>query len=325
MTFPLERSLARLEQLHRSYLDRRIGRDELLVGLVGPLLAHRLRRGPRLRTSRLREWPEPFPSVLLTTYFASKPDPQTGSFVPRQNYAYIEPWHRSVQATGDHGVIFHDHLPDRFVSRYETDRIRFLRCDLGACNMNDERFLLYLLFLIDNPCAHVFMTDAADVTVTRSPFPLAAAGGPRKILVGRDRFNLNRHCGWIGQMIAGYETRTGRRIETSFSASPLYNAGIVGGPFYPALYLLVRLVAMLLEANGPDEYDMFALNYVIYRRFRPRAAGPGPNGPPTVPVLRVVVPELDGHSRSEHVETGYPLCSEFGKFQEGSDACFIHK
>ena len=327
MSLRLLASLHHLEQLHRRYLHRRIDRGELLTGLLGPLLAHRLLRGPRLRTTRLRDWPEPLPNVILTTYFASKPDPQTGRFVPRRDYSYIEGWHRSVQATGNHGVIFHDHLPDRFVSRWETERIRFLRCDLGACNMNDERFMIYLLFLIDHPCGHVFMTDGSDVTVTRSPFFLSVSGGPRKVFVGRDRFNLTGHCGWITQMVQGYEARTGRRIEPGFADSPLYNAGVVGGPFYPALYLLVRMVAMLLETDSSEEYDMLALSYVIHRRFRNHSpvwlSRPRPKGLPAPEPF--VIPELDGHSRSEHVETGHPLCSEFGKYQEGSDACFIHK
>lgn len=342
LTLPFE--IDRLAGLHRLYLKGEIHRHELWSALLGTLLP-RLARGPQLLERRLEGWPEPPPSVVLTTYFASKVDPQTDFFVPREDIHYIAPWYQSLRATGDYGIVFHDHLSRGFVSRWQTDRIRFLRCRLGDYNLNDERFLLYLAFLLDHPCDAAFATDGTDVLLTRSPFGLLPGllpqdGAPR-LFVGRDRFNLNGHSGWIARMARGYEERTGRRLAEGFAESPMYNAGVVGGPYYTTLYFLVRMAERLLALATPDEYDMFVLNYTIFRHFLPRRAPLGLFRLPfldlglTEPEAEVaglpaqlgegVVPTLDAHSSSLHLLSGYPLCSAFGEFEVTSDAIFLHK
>lgn len=334
----------RLARLHRRYLRSEIRRDELLGALLGPLLP-RLARGPRILEDRLEGWPEPPPSVVLTTYFASKVDPQTDFFVPREDIHYIAPWYQSLRATGDYGIVLHDHLSRRFVARWATDRIRFVRCALGDYNLNDERFLLYLRFLLDHPCDAVFATDGTDVALTRSPFGLLPSllpkvGAPR-IFVGRDRFNLNGHSGWIARMAREFAARTGERLASGFAESPMYNAGVVGGPYYTTLYLLVRMAERLLALATPFEYDMFVLNYTIFRHFLPRRPQIGLFRLPfldlglTEPEEEVaglpdqlgegVVPALDRHGSSLYVTSGHPLCSAFGEFEVSSDAIFVHK
>ncbi len=337
-----ERGIEHLAALHRRYLSGEISRGPLLAALFGPLRP-RLARGPRLADDlrcRLDGWPEAPPGMVLTTYFASRPDPQTGTFVPAGELAYVAPWYRSLRACGDRGVVFHDHLDRGFMARHQTDRIRFVRVRLGDYNLNDERFMLYLHFLLDRPCGAVFMTDATDVTLTRSPFGLVNGGRACRIFVGRDRFNLLGHSAWMAAMAWSATRRTGRVPAPGLAESPMYNAGVVGGPLYPTLFLLVEVVRRFLAIASPEEHDMLVLNEVIHRHFRvpgrprlfPRPfRDPRPREPERAVagmpahLDRRVIPDLDAHANAYHVVSGHPVCSAFGEHQADSDAVFIHK
>ena len=338
-----ETAIAALAREHRRFLRGEIARQQLWHAWFGPLCA-RLVYGPSRADDygrRLHPWPTPPPDVVLTTYFASRPDPQTGVHVPREELDYIAPWYRSLRATGAHGIVFHDHLSPAFVARYSTDRIRFLRVRLGRFNLNDERFLLYLGFLVDHPSSAVFMTDATDVTITRSPFPLPSEepseASRARIFVGRDRINLLGHSGWMAAMARSIERLTGNQPLPGLAESAMYNAGVVGGPFYPALFLLVAMVRRFLEIASPEEHDMFVLNEAIYRHFRAptrqrlfahpfRALEPMDIEPTGPTHLRAgVIPSHDTHSSGTHVCSGFPLCSPFGEHQLDSGATFVHK
>ena len=337
-----EQAIEVLARIHGRYRRGELDGRGLWRVLLGPLCP-RLALGPRFDDdfrSRLEGWSEPPADVVLTTYFASRPDPQTGIFVPADDLGYIAPWYRSLRATGSHGVVFHDHLSPGFVARHETHRIRFIRVRLGRYNLNDERFLLYLAFLLDHPSPVVFMTDATDVVITRSPVELVADPGVPRIFVGRDRFNLLGQSGWMAQMARSIESLTGWRPPPGLAESPMVNAGVVGGPLFPVLFLLVEMVRRFLLLASPEEHDMFVLNQVIHRHFRPGGA-PKLFGAPfrglelrqperELPGLpdhlgRSVLPGRDGHACSFHVASGYPVCSLFGQFEDDSDAFFIHK
>lgn len=337
-----ERAIAVLSALHRLYLRGELSGQALWKMLFGPL-AHRLAHGPRFVDdfhARLEGWDGPPADVVLTTYFASRPDPQTGICVPADELGYIAPWYWSLRATRSHGVIFHDHLSQGFVSRHETDRIRFVRIQLGRYNLNDERFLLYLGYLLDHPSSVVFMTDATDVVVSRSPRELVSGTTAARIYVGRDRFNLLGQSGWMAHMARSIESLTGWVPSPDLAESPMYNAGVVGGGLYPVLFLLVEMVRRFLLLDSPEEHDMFVLNQVIHRHFRAAdrlglflhpfralevfqpehelAGLPDHLG-------STVLPGLDSYASSFHVASGYPVCSAFGHFEDDSDAVFIHK
>lgn len=341
-----EAAIAALARDHRRFLHGEIDRRQLWRVWLGPL-HRRLTYGPNRVDDYRRQldpWPTPPPDVVLTTYFASRPDPQTGAYVPREELDYIAPWYHSMRSTGAFGIVFHDHLSPGFVARHATDRIRFLRVRLGRFNLNDERFLLYLGFLVDFPSSAVFMTDATDVTITRSPFPLPAEdpGAPprARIFVGRDRFNLLGHSGWMASMARSIERLTGHKPLPGLAESAMYNAGVVGGPFYPTLFLLVAMVRRFLEIASPEEHDMFVLNEAIYRHFR----GPSRQRLFAHPFLDLdplevdpvgdvapahlgneVIPSLDRHSSGTHVRSGFPFCSPFGEHQLDCGATFVHK
>ena len=96
-----------------------------------------------------------------------------------------------------HGIIFYDKLSGEFLRKYTTDKIKFVQCKLGKLNMNDERFVLYLYFLLLNKYNKVFMSDITDVIINKSPFNLIQSRDEYKIFVGRDRINLIKHSPFL--------------------------------------------------------------------------------------------------------------------------------
>ena len=121
-------------------------------------------------------------------------------------------------------------------------------------------------------------------------------------------------------MIQSFEKITGETIGKWFYDCALYNAGVVGGNYQTVLYFLMLMCKEFFRLNTGIEHDMMILSYIIYKHFH--------NIPPVTNGMNVscdVLADKDGHSCSDYVMSGFPLCSEFFKYQYGSEACFIHK
>ena len=242
------------------------------------------------------------PEVVLTSYFTTRPDPQRTTTAGEQvsvssdAYDYMHPWYMSMKEIGLPGVIFHDSLSEDFVRRYTTDRLHFVRVELGPYSTNDERFLLYYLYLSQMRHEKLFMTDISDVFVKHDPFPLIT----------------DTHTLWIGQDMPSTPTiasnqwavqkanrlqREGKgavQFDASFGDMPLMNAGVIGGSYPAVMRLLLELCAIFCHIDNANNHNMMALHYAVYRNQLP-------------------------------VQVGYPLTSGFKRYEINSDACLIHK
>jgi len=259
----------RLMKIQSSFSKKQVDYYTMLQQIFGDDLAGRFSDGPQL----IEKFPGPrhyyFPNVILTTYFTSHYDPQTHKHEEGDNIEYIYPWYASMRRLGEHGIIFHDKLSKTFIKRYETDRIKFIRCRLTNRSMNDERFMIYFQFLLSNPYSKIFMTDGADVIVNRSAFPLVSGRYSNSLFVGRDRYNLNGHSSFMADQIKDYQYLTGNTPDDYFVNCPMYNAGIIGGSYPTVLFLLFKICEEFLTMRIVRDYDMnmLALNMVIHQYF----------------------------------------------------------
>jgi len=261
--------IRRLMKIQSSFSKKQVDCYQMLQQIFGDDLAGRFIHGPKLIEKCTGPWHDYIPNVILTTYFTSRHDPQTHEREDEDDIKYIYPWYASMRILGEHGIIFHDNLSKKFIKRYETDLIKFVRCTLTNRSMNDERFMIYFRFLLSNPYSKIFMTDVTDVIVNRSPFSLVSAPYSNSLFVGRDRFNLNGHSSYMAGLVKDYQYLTGNNPDDYFANCPMYNAGIIGGSYPTALFLLFKICEELLAMRNERDYDMnmLVLNYVIHQYF----------------------------------------------------------
>ena len=264
--------------------------------------------------------------VLLTTYFCTKQNPQHPQLkTPTDCIQYISPWYSSTKKLGLTGIVFYDELTDEFVSQYQTDSIHFVRCTLGELSLNDERFLIYYLYLIENFHEAIFMTDGNDVCVNSTPFQMVDLDKP-KLFVGRDNVNKIRQSAWMCEALVKFEKSTRLKINKRYFDQPVYNAGIVGGNYTSVILTLFHIVDLLVRSNSQENHNMTALNCAINRYWLPKTNNI---------VYRLfarlfsrnvyVDPDKDFIAKSNFIESGFPLNSAFRVFEASSKAYFTHK
>jgi len=120
--------IRRLMTIQSSFTKKQVEYYPMLQQIFGDDLAGRFIDGPELIKKCTRAWHYYVPNVILTTYFTSGHDPQTYEYVDGDDIKYIYPWYASMRRLGEHGIIFHDNLSKKFIKRYETDLIKFVRC-----------------------------------------------------------------------------------------------------------------------------------------------------------------------------------------------------
>lgn len=211
-----------------------------------------------------------FPDVIIASYFTSRPDPQTGNQIAPDQEDYIAPWYTSMRHHNAHGLVFHDGLSPDFIARFQTERIRFISCSPGPRSLNDEPYLIYLLFLLCNPYQRIFFTDICDVIINKLPFSLFTnPWGYYTLFVGRDRFNLNGHSLYIAKQVNHYKRLSGIGIDPFLANCPMYNSGIIGGSYPVVLFVLLSMASAFLEmeTGRSNNMNMMILNKVIHDHF----------------------------------------------------------
>ena len=108
-------------------------------------------------------------SVILTSWFIYQKDPQRGKQVSH-TIDYIWNFYTTAKFLKLNVVIFHDHLPLEFVSKYKTSEISFQKIvPSKSFSTNDLRFISYEDHLKKNSYAWILMTDVSDVFFNSNP------------------------------------------------------------------------------------------------------------------------------------------------------------
>ncbi|AYV84293.1 MAG: hypothetical protein Hyperionvirus21_27 [Hyperionvirus sp.] len=241
--------------------------------------------------------------VILTSYFSKKIDTHKNVKQNRDDFNYISPWYLSMKQLNLHGIIFYDDLSPEFIEKYQTKKIIFKKCVYGDYSLNDERFIIYYMYLLKNPYKKIFMTDICDVTIKKNPGPLI--NSLDKLYVGSDLVTTLIDSGWcqiktdslFSQLSRFYQNIND--IKPSFLAGPCHNAGVIGGDHKIISFLLKNMISIFYLINNDQNNNMMVLNFVIYMTML--------------------------YDRSTHIMCGYPLTSKFGKFDTNSDAYIVHK
>lgn len=258
-----------------------------------------------------------FDKVVLTVYMTSKKDPQRGFFQDNNSYNYIKPWYETMKEKKLHGVIFYDNLSDDFIKKYQTDKIFFVKTKLGMYSINDERYIIYNVFLNKNPhYKYVLTSDVSDVEINKDPFELMQLE-PEKIFIGTN------------VVIEGPEIRTPKwydrrewkivRFNDALKRAnydpigytknkyQIYNVGLLGGSYKVVKPFIDEMCKIIFIVNNNKNNNMLIANYIAVKHY------------------------IKGYNKitfcTDKLITGYPFNSVYKKYEKlgESEAALIHK
>lgn len=264
----------------------------------------------------LEETDKKLESVLATCYFTTKKDPQHGLIRREPDINYIAPWYESVKSHEIDGIVFFDELPDEFIKKYETSKIRFRKCIIGTFSIFEERWIIYYLLLKNTNVQKAFFTDASDVIVNKNPFDLNLR--EKTLYVGRDDANQVHHSRWMIEELKQFEQDSKQRLPKAFHYMPVYNAGVLGGKREILISIIGEMIKTFFQTSTDNHKDMTVLNYVIYQYLRPKLTASLKN-------LPITDPEYDSSACTSNLVTGFPLNSPFRKYVTQGESVFIHK
>jgi len=205
-------------------------------------------------------------NVVLSSYLIKKPDPQRNVFWKPNDSDVVKTWIGSVEKFGLNAVIFHDELSSEFCEDW-AGAVRFKQVMWSApWSATEERFQIYMDWIIQNECDLVLTTDISDVEFYLDPFPLM--DDPDKIYIGVETWkaSTNNCVGRWMKAAFGEVTDTDKMI---------LNPGILGGHRETLIGFLGRLIdEMRLGRPGSVGLDLVAFNRLIYRDHVPFVAGP---------------------------------------------------
>ena len=125
--------------------------------------------------------------IVLSSLLIQTPDPQIGHKIKvkhdlrdRLGYAYVQAFYTTTKLLNLNVRIMHDGLPETYLTKYSTDRIKFMPMSRTVpYTSNDDRFLMYLRFLEDLPFEnlpkYVILNDVSDVFFQKNPFEVMSS------------------------------------------------------------------------------------------------------------------------------------------------------
>jgi hypothetical protein len=286
-------------------------------------------------------------NVICTTYFITKKDPQRDVIIDKDNIKYIEPWYYSMKRENLFGIVFHDGLSSEFIQQYETEKIKFVKCQLGSYSLNDERFILYYMFFWKHKVRSILFTDGNDVIVNQPPFDLIDNKNQFTIFVGRGRVNKLFQSEWNLDSIERFSKNIKESLPNRFYEMSIYNAGIIGGNYDTVMFFLRQMSILFININKSDNNNMAAMHYVLFNYYFPNSKKGfkkyiyGLTNLKTKIfiyrlVLKLKISDIIGYSNkirfegdktgvSKYIYTGFPLNSKFCLFETESKSYFTHK
>ena len=194
--------------------------------------------------------------MIFTSYFTYGLDPQRMVQVANDSYKYLKPWYDSMLSLGLEGRVFHDSLSSDFISKYETDKIKFVKVPPGKYCACDYRWQAYAKWVNENKPDWLLFTDCCDVVIVQDPFKFIR--DPDKLYVGvedgaghpSNKIGENR---WMGKLFAG----AAKKLSASYQAiknEDVLNCGIVGGHLSQASRFLELMDAMVNDVDPTEDY-----------------------------------------------------------------------
>lgn len=183
-------------------------------------------------------------NIILTAYFTSQPDPQTGeNWEP--DYKKLQPLIKSVPGKL---VILHDcfDVPD-------TENVKHVKVNTHF-NPYFQRWMEYYRYLRDHPeIDNVFIVDSTDVEVLKNPFEESL----NRIYVGQEDSRLG--CPWMLRHNSGEIKQFILRNRNK----KLLNCGVVGGRREDIMLFSRDILSFV----GQSPFEMGPFNYLCYTKY----------------------------------------------------------
>ena len=257
--------------------------------------------------------------MIFTTYFTSKPDPQSNAKRNRNVFKHFKTWVRSQRGgaqrelpgvprpdefgrmklwydtlikVGCEAVVFHDELSDGFTDTHSCSEVAFEKYTLRTPrSVNDERYLCYYEYLLKHPeIERVYMLDLFDIEFFNNPFNL---------------FDDDSYDIYCGGDEGEYNDKQNRDKMIRAFGLPHYedkiklNAGVCGGNRQQIMNLLktmIEILDKLTRESVLQNLNMAIFNKVVYDLFD-----------------------------SNRILYGYPLNSRFKKYESRGNFALRHK
>lgn len=285
--------------------------------------------------------------ILLSTYFTSKIDPIRNFQQAGDNFEYFRYWYESVDELGLRAVIFCDTISDEFKIKYETEKISFIRCELGSYSLNDERFFIFYEFVKGlKPDSFVVSTDINDVIVNKNPMELFNSN-PDKLFIGRGVRKTWKDGVWPLNALFKFNRKYSNKLPVSFFNYPVFSPGTIGGQKEKVEKIYYQMITLFSELGDDGNYDMQVFSYLMKKHYYPKISIWDGIIPFWIGnwyyyiVYRisrklekdykankydVVTPE-EGICTNDNIYSGFPFVSVVGKYEKKgfSEAYLIHK
>ena len=188
--------------------------------------------------------------IIFTAYFATHPNPQ-GRNWRKNNIIFIQPLYDSVKRLRLDMVVFHDHLKDKFIKKYTTDKIRFVKHKPKHTIPTMGRFYCYLEHLRTNIYNKILCLDCGDLELYKDPFPLIGDS----ILIGSEEGKIGDSIWMKDVFYKAYE-------KTYYGDRQVLNCGILGGKYHQMCSLLSDF--KIHSFHKGSNVDMAVFNKLIY-------------------------------------------------------------
>ncbi len=215
-------------------------------------------------------------SIFLSTY---KAPALTIKDIP-DIFPYMRNWYESVKKQPElHATVFLDYIPDGFIEKYATERIKFRKCNPKTLNAIDSRWKVYREFLEVSPeIENVFFTDITDVLVLKNPFPEMQAHVDKVFCGDEAKFDnkpIDISWNWMHnrwELLRKIQPADKHYAIGEFLSKhgkkAVLNAGLLGGNKMLIIDVVRRMEEFLDRFNVHEAtVDMNALNYILYSYF----------------------------------------------------------
>lgn len=228
---------------------------------------------------------------VVAVMMTSKPDPQRGEKISSDYLNYMKPWWATVNRVGLLGTVLHDGLPSDCVREATTERIGFAQTDPSELPILHDRHRIVRDYLQQIDDEQVFVTDISDVAFKRDPFHLVEQDQQQhRLFIGSEKKTIGE-CRCLNKEVTDQfgTLLHGRR--------QVVNPGIIGGARTEVIALLNCILECIDELKGRLlNSDMSIINKVVHDNYHPG-----------------------------ELFTGFPLHSQFKKWEYGTSAAILHK
>ncbi len=202
---------------------------------------------------------------IISTFFTSEKDPQRPNKWGNDDFSIIKEFYDSVVKHDLNCLILIDNSSDEFIKNYQTEKVKFIRCDSSGLNMVDIRWKLYYNLLNERTdIFRAFFLDVSDVVILKNPFKFI---DDDKIYCG-DEENINLNNDW---MIRRYSLLNNSEINkklNSYLSKKVINAGILGGYREYLIDITKKIKDILSESKiKHTTVDMCVFNHVLYTNY----------------------------------------------------------